>query len=223
MENRKILIIEDHQLMVLGIEELIINHIKDVEVFSANNEISAQAFIDHINRIDLIICDLQLHESGKSFNIITKANHLKIPIIVFSTFENPLFIEDCKARGILSYVCKRSGDLELLNAIKSGLLGLSSDCQIVSELLKQEILFPKTTKLSLTTTEKMLVKCWSSGMSNSDIIKRFNYNENTLRTHRRHILFNNNCTFEHLLASFNDYHNHEEIDVRQLLKNSTQN
>jgi two-component system secretion response regulator SsrB len=212
-KNSKILIIDDHQVLIHGIEEIILNNIRDIEILKAYDESTAIALINNIHDIDLVICDLNLGREGKSFRILSETQRKCISSIVFTAYENKIFIEECKKYTVLSYVCKRSGEIELLKSIVLGLEGKSHYCPIsIQALLQEDVLFqPK--KLILTYTEKALVKCWGSGLSNNEIIERFNYNENTLRTHRRHILHKNKCNFEQLLACYNSFHENETVDL----------
>jgi DNA-binding NarL/FixJ family response regulator len=212
-KNIKILLVDDHSVLLCGIEELILNNIRDVEILKAKDQITALTLINNISDLDLVICDLQLGETGKSFNLITQTQLNKQKTIVFTAYENKIYIEECIKLGILSYVCKRSGEFELLNSIIAGLNGESKHCPITINSFNQDFLLFRPFILILTKTEKALLKCWSSGMSNSDIVKKFNYNENTLRTHRRHILHKNKCNFEQLLANYSTFHDCEIVDL----------
>lgn len=212
------MVVDDHRVLLLGIEELILNNLRDVEIIKASDEKSAISLLNGLDVIDLVICDLNLFPLGKTFNVLKKAGLRKVNTIVFSVFENKILIEESKRNGALSYICKRSGELELLRAINEGLKGESCDCSITQTILGSQFIHFTPIRLKLTNTEKTLVKCWASGMSNSDIIERFQLNENTLRTHRRHILFNNKCNYEQLLFCFNSFHEAEEIDISKLYK-----
>jgi DNA-binding NarL/FixJ family response regulator len=216
-KNSKILIIDDHHVLIYGIEEIILNNIRDIEILKAYEESTAIALINNIHDIDLVICDLNLGKEGKSFRILSETQRKCISTIVFTAYENKIFIEECKKYAILSFVCKRSGEIELLKSIVQGLQGKSYYCPISIQSIQQEYVLFQPKKLILTTTERALVKCWGSGLSNNEIIEKFNYNENTLRTHRRHILHKNKCNYEQLLASYYSFHESETVDLSILL------
>lgn len=216
-KNSKILIIDDHYVLTYGIEEIILNNIKDIEILKAYDESTAIALIKNIHDIDLVICDLNLGKTEKSFKILSETQHNAINTIVFTAYENKIFIEECKKYAVLSYVCKRSGEIELLKSIDQGLKGKSHFCPISINSMHQEHILFQPHQLELTTTEKALVKCWASGLSNNEIIENFKYNENTLRTHRRHILHKNKCNYEQLIASYYIFHENESVDLSILL------
>lgn len=212
-KNSKILIIDDHYVLTYGIEEIILNNIKDIEILKAYDESTAIALIKNIHDIDLVICDLNLGRTGKSYRILSETQRNDINTIVFTAYENKIFIEECKKYDILSYVCKRSGEIELLKSIEQGLKGKPHNCPISFNSIHQDYILFHPNKLVLTTTEKALVKCWASGLSNNEIIEKFNYNDNTLRTHRRHILHKNKCNYEQLIASYYTFHENESVDL----------
>ncbi len=209
IENRIILIIDDHHITRRGIHETILDNIKDIELIESESETGAIETIQKNKLINLIVSDLQLTQSGKSFIIPKLANKLKIPFIIFSAFENKIFIEEALKNNALGYIAKRSGSESLIKGINKALNGEKFICKISTDSLEKENLYWTPKPLILSPTEYSIVESYAHGMSTEMIIKKLNFSVNTLRTHRRNILNKNMCTFEQVIYSYNEWHRAE--------------
>lgn len=203
IESKIITIVDDHSITRKGIVEVLLENIKDIDIHEFNDEEGALNFIQQNITLNLIITDLQLSLDGKSFNIPYLANKLKIPFIVYSSFENKIFIEEAIRNNAMGYICKRSEALHLLNGVTMALNGIHYSCPIATASLERENLYWEPKKLKLSFAEEQILKLYVDGMNTDEVIKHLKISENTLRTHRRHILSKNLCNFEQALYCFN--------------------
>jgi len=209
IDNRIILIVDDHNITRRGIYETIFDNIKDIDIIECDCEASAIEKIQKNKFINLIVTDLQLTQTGKSFNIPKLANKLNIPFIIFSAFENKIFIEESLKNNALGYIAKRSGSECLIEGINKAFQGEKYICKISTDSLEKENLYWNPKPLILSPTENFIIESYDHGMSTEMILKKFKFSENTLRTHRRNILNKNMCTFEQVIYSYNEWHRTE--------------
>ena len=205
IDSKIIVIVDDHVITRRGMVEVLLDAIKDIDIHEFDTEESGLAFIQKNNSINLIIADLQLSLSAKSFCIPQLAKKIKVPYIIYSSFDNKIFIEEALKNNALGYICKRSESSQLIEGGTKALNGEKFICPIATASLERENLYWTPKPLSLSPSEKQLLKLYAMGMNSKSIIKKLKITENTLRSHRRHILARNSCNFEQAMFSYNEW------------------
>ena len=142
MKPVRILIVDDHYIVVEGIRSLL-QRVSAVEILgSASDAESCMRFLDR--RIpDLILLDISLpHTSGID---LCKAIHEKYPrirILGLSTFKEQSFVRNMLDNGASGYVLKNAGIDELMIAIQTAMKGgkyLSDEVAAAIALLPPDI------------------------------------------------------------------------------------
>jgi len=206
IENKIIVIVDDHGITRKGIVEVLLDTIKDIEIVEFNDEESAINFIQKNNKIHLIISDLQLYFNQKSFNIPQLAKKLNLPHIIHTSFENKVFIEEAIKNNAMGYICKRSETIHLIQGVTKALNGEKYTCPIASASLDRDNLNWEPIKLKLSPTEKEIMQLYVNGMNTESILKTLKISNSTLHTHRRNIFSKNQCNFEQAIESFHLWH-----------------
>jgi len=206
IENKIIVIVDDHGITRKGMVEVLLDTIKDIDIVEFNDEESAINFIQKNNKIHLIISDLQLYFNQKSFNIPQLAKKLNLPYIIHTSFENKVFIEEAIKNNAMGYICKRSEAIHLIQGVTKALNGEKYTCPIATASLYRENLNWEPIKLKLSPTEEEILQLYVNGMNTESILKTLKISSSTLHTHRRNIFSKNQCNFEQAIESFHLWH-----------------
>ena len=113
----KILLIDDHKLIKIGIKVLLEDN-KDVDVIDDCS--SKKEFLEKIDNetYDLFICDISLPDgSGYDILEIIKERKIKTKIIILSMHEDKSYIKKAFKLGASGYVTKSTAHEEILQAI----------------------------------------------------------------------------------------------------------
>ena len=113
----KILLIDDHKLIKLGIKVLL----EDNEEFSVIDDCaSKKEFLEKISNYsyDLFICDISLPDgSGYDILEIIKEKKLNTKVIILSMHEDKSYMKKAFKLGASGYVTKSTAHEEILKAI----------------------------------------------------------------------------------------------------------
>lgn len=182
----KIVIVDDHQLLLDGLKSLLDGNEKYdvVQIFNSAEE--AVRFLNN-NEIDLLITDYQMPEmDGLEFVHYMKKSQKKLKIIVVSQHDEKHLVKEILKAGVEGYILKKDTHHELENAIKKvrrGEVYLSSD---INQMLIQDLNFPEEDKL-LTNRERQIVKLIAKEYTNKMIAEELFISERTVETHRKNI------------------------------------
>ncbi len=201
----KILVVEDQIFLKSAINDILFG-IKDVEVIYCLDYREAMLQFDKNHdlkvQIGLVISDLQFANGCKTFKVLELARFYKIPSLVFSMHDSRIYIQEAIKHQTQGFVSKMEPPEELENAVKEILRGNQYFSKYILAILNVQSDRWIPEKLNLTKMETQLLHCFAQGLSFKQIVEKYNLNENTLRNHRRQMLFKNNCNFEQLLASY---------------------
>ena len=122
--KNKILIVDDHFIVRQGLMQLI-NYEPDMEVCAAaENTSQALNFIEK-QPVDLAVVDISLNgESGLELSKKMKLRWPNLPIVIFSSYDELIYVKHAFRVGAGGYVVKCFGAIrELLTAIRQVLAG----------------------------------------------------------------------------------------------------
>lgn len=119
-----ILIIDDHQIVTIAVRLLIIENIKDVNIFKAADFPSALDTLSGQKKIDLIVPDIGI-PGGRDHLMIgeIRSIHANVPILIFSANDESFFAKQYLRSGANGFVSKGADEDDLLGAIKIVLSG----------------------------------------------------------------------------------------------------
>jgi len=182
----KILLVDDHQILLDGLAFLLSRDETIAEVKAVNSVEMAWSALEEY-RPDIIVSDISIPgEGGIPFVKQLKREHANLKVIFLSMHEEPYLVRDALATGAEGYVLKKNAHAELLNAINEvskGGLFFSSEIQ---KILVRKLQFPDDEKL-LTAREKEVLQLIFDDHSNKEISDRLNISERTVEAHRRNI------------------------------------
>jgi DNA-binding NarL/FixJ family response regulator len=189
-ENIKILIVDDHNLIVEAWTN-ILNAVEGYQV-CGSCDTAEEAVIQSItHRPDVVLMDINL-KGGTGFEATEKImNQLpKTKVIGLSIHDDLSIVKKIFAKGAKGYLTKNSSKKELIASIKQVSYGEIFVCDEIKErffnsALKGE---EQTQKKDLTTKEIDIIRYISKGMTSKEIGDILEISHRTVETHRHNIL-----------------------------------
>jgi DNA-binding NarL/FixJ family response regulator len=195
----RILIADDHSLIVEGLTRILLDVYPFAEIESvANADLLYKKSI--LEKWDIIITDICMPGSSVIDTIKQlKLNAPQTPILVLTMYAAEHYAVRCIRAGASGFVTKESLSYELIAAIKQILSGKKYFTQNVAEILADtmEEKYESLTHELLSDREFEVMKYIAEGKSISEIGEILNLNINTVSTYRARVMekmnFKNNA------------------------------
>lgn len=190
--KRSIFIVDDHPIFREGLSQLV-NQEDDLFVAgNSDNVADALKLIDTVNP-DLVIVDLMLRDSS-GIDLVQEINKRgnRIPVIVLSMHEDPIFVDRVLKAGARGYIVKRETIERVIEAVRQVLSGRI----YVSENLLDSILHRfasggretgSSLVENLSAREFQVLSLIGQGLPNSRIAEQMNVSNKTIATYRERI------------------------------------
>lgn len=183
----KILLIDDHKLIKIGIKVLLEDN-KDVDVIGDCS--SKKEFLEKIDNeaYDLFICDISLPDgSGYDILEIIKERKIKTKIIILSMHEDKSYIKKAFKLGASGYVTKSTAHEEILQAIdkvmvKNEIYLNEKYATIFYELFKED------KEIELSEREKEVGRYIVEGYTLTDIGEKLFLSVKTVDTYKKRLM-----------------------------------
>ncbi|MEL6843396.1 MAG: response regulator transcription factor, partial [Bacteroidota bacterium] len=137
MEAIRLLLVDDHQIVMDGIRALLrkASHLNIIG--EALNGQEALAFLEE-GKVDLMICDIHMPiMDGLELTKICKERYPDIQILVLSMNREPQMVNDIFMAGAEGFVLKNTGRKELLKAIEQLQQGATYYSREILQILMQ--------------------------------------------------------------------------------------
>ena len=183
----KILLIDDHKLIKLGIKVLL----EDNEEFSVIGDCaSKKEFLEKISNdsYDLFICDISLPDgSGYDILEIIKEKKLSTKVIILSMYEDKSYMKKAFKLGASGYVTKSTAHEEILQAIdkvmfKNDIYLNEKYATIFYELFKED------KEIELSEREKEVGRYIVEGYTLTDIGEKLFLSVKTVDTYKKRLM-----------------------------------
>lgn len=181
----KILIVDDHPMIVEGLKSLLANTEGISVVGTASNAYEAIAFLKN-SKVDIAFLDVNLPDiSGIELCKKIKEQFPEVKSLALSTFSERAYVSRMIQNGACGYLIKSSSKEEILEAIRQVQAGgyfmnVSFDHNTASSA-------PKNTPF-LTRREKEVLALIAEGMTNPQIADQLFVSVTTVNTHRSNLL-----------------------------------
>ena len=176
MNKIRILLVDDHMLMRMGLTTLI-GCASDMTIVgeAKNGRIAVE--LAHALKPDLVIMDLMMPElSGAEATKIIRAAYPEIKILILTSFATSKELNEAIANGADGALLKDALASDLTNAIRAI---MSGQRVIPDELLRQASENDDLPKLSDRHLE--ILTSVARGLSNADIARQLGLSENTIK------------------------------------------
>lgn len=187
----KIAIVDDHQIIIDGIE-MLLGLEKNIAILKTYTD--ACDFLQDMREgkinPDLLLMDLMMPTmSGFECAKILKQEFPNLKIIILSMNCDPKvvyeLVEKIKIEGYLSKNVNRQDLVRALQDVQLGYIHLSDEAEMALNQFKRKIIdYPQ---IILTAREKQIVKLMIDGLTNKEISNALFISESTVETHRKNI------------------------------------
>lgn len=180
----KLLIIEDHPLVVEGFKTLIESH-QDFSLCGvANNAKDALLLLESCNP-DVILLDIMLPGmTGLDLIEIIHTKYSKSKILVVSTFSQRYYVETMLEKGAKGYLLKNASSNEIIEAIHS----VFDDEIFLSKEISDNLKKNATQPISLSRREIEVLKLIATGLTNKEIAEKLFISPLTVDSHRKNLI-----------------------------------
>jgi DNA-binding NarL/FixJ family response regulator len=181
--TQRILIADDHNLIISGIETIIENN-KLGEIVAKVNDGKELLLKLNSTSVNLIILDINMPNlNGIETAEKVLARYPLMKILIISQYENLELIKKLKLMGVKGYLSKTFEEELFIEAIKNIHKGM--DFFPLLEIKKE---VNSTNIYNLTNREVEVINLISNELSTKEIAKTLFLSEYTIQTHRKNII-----------------------------------
>ena len=183
----KIFIVDDHYMVVEGIQSLLVNE-RDIEfIGSASTVASCRAFLKR-KQPDVLLMDISLPDgSGIDLCKEVRQTFPGVFVLGLSTFNQESFIRKMLDNGASGYVLKNATRKELKDAIiavNNGETFVAFEAAKTLRLAKSH----QAGSIVIGRREKEVLELLANGLTNTEIAAELAISTNTVDTYRRSLL-----------------------------------
>lgn len=181
----KILIADDHSLIIDGFVTVIKNHDTSIGCYTATNKHELFDILETKN-INVLFQDVMFGKNdARDFVKEIKEKYPELKIIIISTLEDKLTVETLFKQGVDGYLVKSDTSSEIINALTTVL----EDKKYISDSISRQggsSVFKKNT-IILTPREKEILSLILKEKTTKEIADEIYLSEKTVENHRANL------------------------------------
>lgn len=184
MEKIKLLIVDDHRILVAGLKKLFENSatVQVTDIAFSGKECRS-AIIKELP--DVILLDINLPDaSGIDLCKEIKSQHPEIKIVALSSFNEYAIVRRMLENGASGYVVKNAMPEEIKMSVEMAANNASFLCEEIDLLMRKRSKNP----IWLTPREKELLKLIVDGFTNHEIAEKMFLGVETINSYRKNLL-----------------------------------
>ena len=186
MNKTKILVVDDHAIVLDGIKSLLAD-IENIEIAAtATNATEALTLLKQ-TKAELVITDINMPGmDGLEFIKTIRSDFPPTKIIVLSLHDEPHFVRNIMKLRVQGYILKNDASSELVEAVHRVLAGKTFFSSKINQVMMEQINSPASENL-LTEREIEIIKLIAEEKSSKQIADKLFISERTVETHRKNI------------------------------------
>jgi DNA-binding NarL/FixJ family response regulator len=185
-----ILIADDHEVVRAGLRSMLQGTDIRIVAEADNGTTALKLTLKH--KPNLVLLDVRMPEiDGLSCLARIKLDLPNIPVIMFSSYDNPTYAARAVALGAAGYLSKSASKKEIVEAIR---VAASGDTTWTREELRRvtgALATPRVganVEVPLTKRENEVLKQLAFGLTNKEIAQALGISYETVKEHVQHIL-----------------------------------
>jgi DNA-binding NarL/FixJ family response regulator len=186
----RVVIADDHEVVRHGLRRLLEGSEIVIIGEAANGKEAVEAALAY--QPDLVILDVRMPVmDGLTALGRIKLDRPQMPVLIFSTFDNPTYLARAVALGACGYLLKKTNREKLLAVIRTCAKGESVWTRDELRRVTGALSTPRLTsdvEVSLTQRESQVLRQLALGLTNKDIAQALNISYETVKEHVQHIL-----------------------------------
>lgn len=186
MEKIRVLVIDDHPMVLEGMRSLLANIEYITLSGTACNAFEAMQLLKDTT-VDVAIVDINLPDvNGLELTKKIKTEYPRVNVLAMSTFKERSYISQMIQNGASGYLVKSASKEEIEEAISSAFVGkLYLSLDINSTEVKEQLVKPAPI---VSSREKEVLKLIASGLTNPQIAEKLFISLHTVDSHRKNLL-----------------------------------
>ncbi|WP_421238206.1 response regulator [Aeromonas jandaei] len=185
----KIILADDHPLILTGIRSLIDQITPHCEVIAEAYQVSDLLNLLQQHHCDLLITDFSMPGDTRSDGLVMiqqlRRDYPNLPIIVLTQIQNSAILQSLIQAGVKGLILKKSVINELADAIRQILLGHRYIGPTVQMLLASAGISGQSNNNPLTPKESEVVRLLASGMSVTQVADYLHRSVKTISTQKK--------------------------------------
>lgn len=184
----QILIVDDHQILLDGIEAML-HGVGDFKVIGKCSDGNTALNFLSENQVDVLLTDLYMPKmTGMELTQKVKKRFPNVKVLALSVSYDVSIVHDLIDAGISGFIIKTIGRDELIEAIKTIAQGnIYFSREVSNEILRSLSNRTEEEVYHLTEREIEIVKLIAQEFSNAEIANKLCISERTVETHRKNI------------------------------------
>ncbi|NOY42599.1 MAG: response regulator transcription factor [Planctomycetes bacterium] len=186
----RLLVADDHAVVRAGLRSMVDTTEIEIVAEAADGTQALQLAIQH--PLDLVLLDVRMPGSdGIACLARIRAELPRLPVLMFSAYDNPTYIARAVALGAAGYLVKTASRDELLAAIRRSAAGESIWTREELRRVTGALSTPRVAvdlEVPLTKRESEVLKQLAQGLSNKEIAQALSISYETVKEHVQHIL-----------------------------------
>jgi len=179
----RVAIVDDHQVVIDGVEKNIIESGVASITGKAYNIAGCWAMLAQ-SQPDVLMLDVGLPDgSGMDLCPLLKAKYPAMNVLMLTNFAEYAVISHVLNNGASGYILKNATSEEIIKGIKVVASGKRYLCDETDLVLKKE----RNQKIVLTRQERELLKLLSAGHTSREIADKMNLGYETIRSYRKNL------------------------------------
>jgi DNA-binding NarL/FixJ family response regulator len=191
MGKTRVLVVDDHPIMQLGLSELI-NAEPDLEVCATAGDVTEALQKIESTQPEVAIVDISL-KGGSGIELLEqiKSRHHEVKVLVSSMYDESLFAERALRAGAMGFINKQETTDKVIAALRQILGGqIYVSPRMANRLLRTVVGGAASTAdpiVGLSTRELEVFELIGQGMTTKQVARKLHLSPKTIETHREKI------------------------------------
>ena len=186
----RLLVADDHLVVRTGLKSLVAS--TDIEVVGEATTGGECIRLATELKPDVVLLDIRMPD-GDGLNALSrlKLDMPNLPVLVFSTYDNPTYVARAVALGANGYLSKGASGDELIAAIRTVSKGENAWTRDELRRVTGALATPRLVSdidVPLTQRESEVLRQLSYGLTNKEIAQSLHISYETVKEHVQHIL-----------------------------------